>query len=91
MSDRGNKIDVRGRALLDSFADAEMVDVMLRLSSAPDAVERGALLKAGFSIHSESGRVLTGVLQKCDFPAIAQLDFVARIEVSRPLHAEPTD
>jgi hypothetical protein len=91
MSDWGNKLDARGRALIADLAENEEVNVMLRLSSALDAAGRDALLEAGFSVHSESGRIVTGVLRKCDLTAVARLDFVGRIEVSRPLHAEPTD
>lgn len=91
MSDWKRKLDARGRWYIEEEDAPETVDAMLRTERALGAAERQALVAAGASVHTESGDVLTIAVRREALPAVAALEFVKRIEISRPLHAEPTD
>ncbi len=77
-------------------APDSMVGVLVRLAAPPAVSERDALRRAGLSLGTVAGDVVTGRIRAADAPGLAKLSFVIyaelarQIPVSRPPAAPPS-
>lgn len=79
------KILLAGRADGPQPESSEEVDVLLRVRAPSSAAE---LRSAGVDVRTVAGDVVTGRVPVDRIPAVAALDDVDYLELSRPLHPE---
>lgn len=72
----------------ESPAPEERVDVLVRLVEEPDEPALGHLTEAGLTVRTVAGDVLTASCSVRSLEAVADLDEVAYVELSRQLHTE---
>lgn len=91
MTEWKTKLDAHGRRLVDEPNGHVQFEALVRVCEPLNAIARKALIDAGTSIHTESGNILTAELRLGALKAVAELDFVIKIEISRPMFFEATD
>jgi hypothetical protein len=85
----GHKIDARGRRLLSEGRLAGRVEAFIRTVAPITAEQEQELRTAGVTPYSIRADVLAGAIDGPDsLESVAQLPYVEKIELSRPLYGE---
>jgi hypothetical protein len=81
------KCDAATRDALGNGRPEERLEVLVRVIG-QDGGTRGELEKTGLEVHSASGPIVTGLIERSKVNDLAALPFVRRVELSRPLFVE---
>ena len=83
------KLDALAQIQLAMGELPEEIDLMLRLDEHITEEQQEALEQAGCKLQVNRGKVVVGRSKRSSLPKIAEKEFVKRIELSKPMHAEP--
>jgi len=82
------KVDARGRHQLAQGTLTGMIEALIRTEAPPTPHQQQAILAAGCVIRSIVGNVLSAATDAARLEDLAQLPFVRKIELSRPMFEE---
>jgi hypothetical protein len=82
------KLDLHGRRQLAQGDPADLAEVLIRTAAPITHEQQAELEQAGCEIRSIVGNVLSGVVMLANLAALANLQFVRKIELSRRLYQE---